>query len=60
LSVSRRIVEEHGGWIEAANCEEGGATFTIWLPKAGATTPSLELGAEPLMLEPNGEKGEIR
>src|SRR5262245_18117147 len=32
LSVARRIVEEHGGWIEAANREEGGAAFTIWLP----------------------------
>lgn len=34
LSVSRRIVEEHDGWIEAENREEGGAAFTIWLPKA--------------------------
>lgn len=34
LSVSRRIIEEHGGWIEAANNEEGGATFTIYLPES--------------------------
>src|SRR5262249_20496945 len=33
LSVARRIVEEHDGWIEAANREESGAAFTIWLPK---------------------------
>ena len=33
LSVARRIVEEHGGWIEAANRVEGGAAFTVWLPK---------------------------
>jgi signal transduction histidine kinase len=32
LSVARRIVEEHDGWIEVANRNEGGATFTIWLP----------------------------
>lgn len=32
LAVSRRIVEEHGGSIEAANCEEGGAKFTVRLP----------------------------
>jgi two-component system, NtrC family, sensor kinase len=34
LAVSRRIVEEHGGWIEAANRPEGGAVFTIYLPRA--------------------------
>lgn len=34
LPVSRRIVEEHGGWIEAANNEHGGAIFTIHLPLA--------------------------
>lgn len=33
ISAARRIVEEHDGWIEAANREEGGAAFTIWLPK---------------------------
>lgn len=33
LAVSRRIVEEHGGIIEAANNSDGGATFTIYLPK---------------------------
>lgn len=31
LPVSRRIVEEHSGWIEAANNEDGGATFTVYL-----------------------------
>lgn len=36
LSVARRIVEEHDGWIEAANRDEGGAAFTIWLPKIEA------------------------
>ena len=33
LSVALRIVEEQDGWIEAVNREEGGAAFTIWLPK---------------------------
>ncbi len=37
LSVARRIVEEHDGWIEVANRAEGGAAFTIWLPKAETT-----------------------
>jgi two-component system, NtrC family, sensor kinase len=34
LPVSRRIVEEHSGWIEAANNEDGGATFTVYLQVA--------------------------
>ena len=34
LAVAGRIIEEHGGWIEAANNEEGGACFTIYLPAA--------------------------
>lgn len=33
LTVSHRIIKEHGGWIEAANNAEGGAIFTIYLPK---------------------------
>lgn len=32
LSVSRRIIEEHGGRIEAANDPSGGAVFTVHLP----------------------------
>lgn len=32
LAVSSRIVEEHGGWIEAENNAGGGATFTVFLP----------------------------
>ncbi len=32
LSVSRRIVEDHGGWIEAESPTGGGATFRVFLP----------------------------
>jgi signal transduction histidine kinase len=32
LAVSLRIVEEHGGWISASNCANGGARFIIHLP----------------------------
>jgi two-component system NtrC family sensor kinase len=34
LSVASRIVESHGGRIDAANHVEGGAEFTVWLPEA--------------------------
>ncbi len=32
LSVSRRIVEDHGGWIEAESPDGSGATFRVFLP----------------------------
>ncbi|VAW39745.1 hypothetical protein MNBD_DELTA03-317 [hydrothermal vent metagenome] len=33
LSIAREIVVEHGGWITAANIEDGtGACFTVYLP----------------------------
>ncbi len=41
LPVSRRIVEEHNGWIEAANNEDGGATFTVYLQLAPQLSPQL-------------------
>ncbi len=34
LSLARRIVEEHGGQIRGENRPEGGACFTIELPRA--------------------------
>lgn len=33
LAVSSRIIEEHGGWIEASNNKEGGACFSVFLPR---------------------------
>ncbi len=32
LSLARRIVLDHGGSIDATNNDEGGATFSVWLP----------------------------
>lgn len=37
LTVSRRIVEEHGGWITAVNNTQKGATFMVYLPQLVAT-----------------------
>jgi two-component system, NtrC family, sensor histidine kinase HydH len=35
LPISKRIIEDHGGEILAADCKEGGAVFTILLPARG-------------------------
>jgi PAS domain S-box-containing protein len=35
LSICRRIIENHGGRIEARNHDDGGAVFSISLPTAG-------------------------
>ncbi len=45
LSVSRRIVEDHGGSIEAESAPGQGATFRVFLP-AGSRTPDME--AQPM------------
>jgi len=34
LSICRRIIENHGGHIEARNCEDGGALFRFSIPTA--------------------------
>lgn len=39
LFISRRIVERHGGKIEAGNNESGGAVFVVTLPPASEGMP---------------------
>lgn len=40
LSVSRRIVEDHGGWITAESPPGQGATFRVFLP-LGSSSPGI-------------------
>jgi signal transduction histidine kinase len=35
LSISYDLAQQVGGRLEAANAEEGGAIFTLWLPEQG-------------------------
>lgn len=34
LAIARNLALAHGGWLEAANSSQGGAVFTLTLPKA--------------------------
>lgn len=45
LTISRQIIEAHGGQIEAANGPEGGAIFTVRLPFVASGTSTNNTGA---------------
>jgi two-component system sensor histidine kinase BaeS len=47
LSIAAWIAERHGGRIEAANRESGGARFTVSLPGATALIPASDATMEP-------------
>ena len=40
LPICRRIIEAHGGRIDAENSPAGGAAFNLWLPRAEAAEPT--------------------
>lgn len=41
LPICRRIIAEHGGWIDAENHPAGGAVFSIWLPAVAPPVQSI-------------------
>jgi two-component system, OmpR family, sensor kinase len=45
LSIVASIVQAHGGRIEAANGDEGGAVFTVFLPTTAPEPPPQDLPA---------------
>ena len=51
LAIVRKIVEEHGGRIEAETAPSGGAQVRVWLPvdeaSRGAVGPRVAKGPEP-------------
>ncbi len=46
LAMVARVVSEHGGQLQAANRQEGGAVVEIWLPGAGELEPDERPGAD--------------
>jgi signal transduction histidine kinase len=46
LSVSFDLVRQHGGVLEAHNCEGGGACFDLWLPPISKDVSHENVGAD--------------
>ncbi len=39
LSIVAHTINSHGGWVTAAANPDGGALFTVWLPRVEETSP---------------------
>jgi PAS domain S-box-containing protein len=55
LYVAREIVAAHGGSITARNNPEGGACFTVYLPRARASDERTPVSEPELRVGPHGE-----
>lgn len=55
LSISRGIVEQHGGWIECRSESGAGTTFTVYLPARKAPDTSQETSQAPSVSQGRGE-----
>jgi two-component system sensor histidine kinase KdpD len=54
LAICRAIVEAHGGRITGANRDDGGARFTIELPRGEPPAPAPDESGEPEALSTHG------
>jgi signal transduction histidine kinase len=54
LTICRKIMRAHGGHIEAANAEGGGAEMKLWLPAAGELPATAPPAAAPASTPPRG------
>jgi len=50
LTICRKIMRAHGGRIEAANADGGGAVMTLWLPACAAAAAATLPAAPPAAL----------
>ena len=64
LTIARTIINAHGGTIDARNNPDGGATFTVTLPRSAAATVVVRIASRRLTFrsqpDPIRERGAVR